>query len=1627
MKKNYLSLLLVVLSIFYNYGQCLPDVTPPTAVCQNISVNLDASGNASITPAQIDNGSSDVCTAVTLGLDQTTFDCSNIGANTVTLTVTDVAGNSSQCTATVTVVDNIDPVNPNLSTITAQCSATVPVPTTTDNCSGIITGTTTNPLSYNIQGAHNIDWTFTDDNGNSITLTQTIFINDTTDPTSVCKDITIQLDDINGTATITPSQLDNGSSDNCNYTTTISKSTFDCSNIGDNFITFSVTDDNGNSDICIAKVTVTSPNINGGTLTGYLENTETIADADEIIEVTACPENEQKNARFNLLGESGTISRWEYSINGGLNWITINNTSNSYYFTNILQTTLIRAVVTIGSCEASSSIVLATIIPPDNPPTIVGPETIDNCIGTPVTIIAESSYGVTPDFNEGGKFNEANLNTLGWTVDGEADMSAGGSNTNNTWWKETTGPKKFNNRCYSSLDGTKFAIVSGIPPTDADHTISPISTLETSIFNTLGLTMATLEFDQAYFLELGAWIKIELSLDSGSTYPILLDPGGSYNFTGPSSSIFDDTIEGGQCNNSIEYTYLDNHVSIDLSNYIGQTGLRIKFTYSGTANSAWALENISIPQAPINEVIEWTDDNGNVVTTGSSVNISPITPGIQSYGVTSLINNCRASGNEGTEFITINASSAFAGENITPLPGKCGESEVILGAYDNTLTAIQNFNNGVWDSSYTLPNVGNGDTDYPGTGEAGFWSVIASTGSCATSYNFSDINDPRSIFTANPGTYTLKWTVGSCSSTIDVTIDSCNGLDFDGVDDFVNFKDNYNLTTNFSFELWIKPESVSGTQTLFSKRDANSLNSGYDLKLTNDIISFNWNNTGSILSSPHKITTNRWYHIAVTYNSGTYNLYVDGVLIKSSGGSLPLSNNLNCLIGAMDKTGDPTNYFSGWIDELRIWNKALTQAQIQQMMNQQIEDNIQVSGEIIPIEVNGLNWSDLQGYYRMNTNCGAIEPYAGTVRGKIQNVYSSQQETAPLPYTTGLNGSWDSNSTWSQPTVWHIPNSIGIDGVTLIDWNIVKTSNNINASRDISLLGLLIDSNELQINGSTTLGMNSLSSGNGYGLTVSHYLKINGVLDLEGESQLIQQKYTPSQFSESTFESSSTGTLQRDQQGVGNKYRYNDWSTPVQQIFNGSTFLIPGNNTYNISGVLRDGTNPANPVLINFINSLDGDNTSSPISISNNWLYAYTDFTHDDYWSWFLAGNSTILKVGEGFIMKGTGIPGSQDQNYVFEGIPNNGDITLNITADNDYLVGNPYPSALDANQFIIDNNGSITGTLYFWEHYGGNSHYLLDYQAGYASYNLSGGVAAAVHPINDPNAPDGTKIPGQFIAVAQAFFVQGKNIGDQEIKFKNSQRVFYKESGVGSIFMKAAKSKVKSLDKTKNSIDLRMKFRIDFYGPKSEYRQLLLTIDENATDEIDYGYDGEVFDYLESDMYWVIENKNFVIQGTNNFSINKEIPFGIETIDGGEIKIQVAKLENVNEKISIYIKDSFTGETYDLRQQPFEINLEAGEFLNRFSLVFQPRLKTLQEVNIVDGFYLNMDNNYSELSIRKIVETDIKSIHLFNYLGQKTDSWNKNLTSRLITLPINNKSAGVYILHINTINGQFMQKIIIE
>ncbi len=807
------------------------------------------------------------------------------------------------------------------------------------------------------------------------------------------------------------------------------------------------------------------------------------------------------------------------------------------------------------------------------------------------------------------------------------------------------------------------------------------------------------------------------------------------------------------------------------------------------------------------------------------------------------------------------------------------------------------------------------------------------------------------------------------------------------------------LPANFTVSAWIQNNANGGS--FISKGTA------YNFKVNaSNRIEVSWN--GSVQITSTNSIDAKWHHIALTFSGGTANLYVDGTF-SASAFSLPTpvaNNTTKFTIGALYTDKNTVSSFDGSVDEVRIWDAALSIAEIRYIMNQEIQEfSTMVDGVVLPQSITkndiaSRSWSNLQAYYNMNSFYGStVEDNSSNKNwARIKYLTKDKQvvetQTAPLPYQSTSDGNWDTASTWLNNTVQYLPNTT-INGIK-VDWNIVETNNNVVANRDIKLLGLKTNSNEL-----------SISSDNS--LTVTHYLLLNGVIDLDGESQLIQT-------TGSDLDVSSTGYLERDQQGEGNRYRYNYWSSPVLLQGSGNTSSTP----LTIAGVLKDGTNPLSPASITFTSGLDGSQTT-PITLSTYWMYKFANLTDDDYSAWQYIGSTGNILAGEGFTMKGTGAPGSPDQNYVFVGKPNNGDISLTVSGTNDYLVGNPYPSAIDADQFIQDNISSITGTLYFWEHYGGDSHNLGDYEGGYATYTLAGGVGTGpATPDPDVNQTgSGTKTPDRYIPVAQGFFVVGDADGGA-IVFNNGQRIFVTEASGNSIFMRTNTGQVE--------VDERFKIRLGFESTHDSHRQILLTVDERTTEDADWGFDGKLYESLPQDIYWVINDDEYVIQAIPSIQVDKEIPLGIKMEEEGLITINLDEIENNKDEFYIYIEDKSTGEIVDLTKQNFEINLDEGEYDNRFFVVFKAKESISEgEVEVpLKKVIVFMNNNTSQLQINNTLGERIQSISVYNYLGQPVKSWGNIPNESILSFPFD-KIPGMYMVEILTQKERISEKILVN
>ncbi|MCA0131357.1 LamG-like jellyroll fold domain-containing protein [Winogradskyella alexanderae] len=941
--------------------------------------------------------------------------------------------------------------------------------------------------------------------------------------------------------------------------------------------------------------------------------------------------------------------------------------------------------------------------------------------------------------------------------------------------------------------------------------------------------------------------------------------------------------------------------------------------------------------------------------------------------------------------------------------------------------------------------------------------TLVNTTSCSNTYEYE-------LFLNQTGSFSYRATAKEGlenavtdkeTAYLDVT---STQIDFDGVDDHIDFGDTHSFSGPFSVEAWFLQESTTSSGTILSKGDDKIGNKrGYVVALENNFPTVKWYDASGTLIlnmvSPYAITNNKWYHISTTFDGARASLFIDGVKIAEENIAVtPSSGTEKFLLGALydsDTPNTPKKYFDGFIDEVRIWDVALTEQQIHEMMNQEIETNgTKVRGKIIPLDISDdLLWENLIGYYTF-TDDVAEDKSANNFFGVNRNTTTSQSQTAPLPYSTRIdNQNWNTADTWTNFTDVKTPNSIGIDGATSIDWNIVQVSHAINSGdKDITVLGLLLDTAGKELTmaePSEPLDYNN----SGQSLTVTKYLELDGIIDLVGESQLVQT-------SGSILDANSSGYIERDQQGTANSFNYNYWSSSVGPIgSSGPRGTASLNTNHTVQGVLLDGSLPDDGVFPKTIN-FQGSHTAAdagvtdPITISSYWLFKFNG-ANDDYNSWQNINETTSMLPGEGYTMKGSSGTESitTHQNYVYRGKPFNGDINLTLSLGNDRLVGNPYPSAIDAEKFIMDNisiadggnntNGNIfNGALYFWDHFGEeNSHILGSYIGGYATRNLVGGVPAIANDeLINATGESGIKIPGRYIPVNQGFFVStsldsgltGITVIDGgDIIFNNSQRVYIPEEPLSSSFMKQAQKKGnegigfsnKSIDDD-NSSDLRSLIRLKFDSSTGLHRQIMVALDDNATNSFDLGYDAPMLDKATEDFYWIIENTEFVIQAVNNFNSDQELPLGLVIDQSGSVNISIEMLENIPDDLVIYLYDTISDSYHDLRAHNYSTYLEPGQYLNRFKITFS----NLDSLSIQDRELENLSIHY-DYNKRKIVIVNpdlinLKALVIIDLNGRiifdlelQQGSYNEYDLLEL--------NSGAYIIRINTDDGPVIKKFI--
>jgi hypothetical protein len=385
--------------------------------------------------------------------------------------------------------------------------------------------------------------------------------------------------------------------------------------------------------------------------------------------------------------------------------------------------------------------------------------------------------------------------------------------------------------------------------------------------------------------------------------------------------------------------------------------------------------------------------------------------------------------------------------------------------------------------------------------------------------------------------------------------------------------------------------------------------------------------------------------------------------------------------------------------------------------------------------------------------------------------------------------------------------------------------------------------------------------------------------------------------------------------------------------------------------------------------------------------FFYSFNAADDNWN--NAVPSTVMGVGTGYIIRGpkiVGIPGPNFHEATFKGTPNNGKIELpGIIKDRSYLLGNPYPSALNANRFINDNSAVLDGTLYFWTHMTPIGDAVFNPGSGvyayssndYATYNLTGGLAT--NPGSAASQSVSAKPTGE-IAAGQAFFTSSRlDPTNNTIVFNNRMRLDVNDA----IMDNSQFFKVKNSTKKTNTIE-KHRVWLNLTNTQGAFKQMLVGYITGATNDYDSSFDGPSYNGNEFiDFYSISDGEFLAIQGrTLPFDENDFVALGYSSAIEGDFSISIDEVDGLLVSQNIYLEDKLNNSIHNLTKEAYTFTTAIGTFDDRFVLRYTDKTLGVADLDqLEDRVIISKDKN--ELKIKSATET-IKRVTIFDLLGKK-------------------------------------------
>lgn len=564
-----------------------------------------------------------------------------------------------------------------------------------------------------------------------------------------------------------------------------------------------------------------------------------------------------------------------------------------------------------------------------------------------------------------------------------------------------------------------------------------------------------------------------------------------------------------------------------------------------------------------------------------------------------------------------------------------------------------------------------------------------------------------------------------------------------------------------------------------------------------------------------------------------------------------------------------------------------------------------------------------------------------------------------------------------------------------------------NGAPDLNTKVIINDSYDTATFGSfsaCSLTINSNPSGTEFRLTVNNntYVEIENEVIVDGELYVETQGNFVQNNDAATFTLSPSGValVNKRTTPLNSVYEYTYWSSPVENTTIGQGLAF---------------ANPSRRYVFNAVNFLDN---LTEINNTNTFTPG-PDGIDDDGNDWTLIPGSTVMTPGVGYISMHSPIGfsvGSQ-YTYTFEGAFNTGIISSPIAynganGDEDWnLIGNPYPSAIDANAFLNNNSASIQGVAYLWSH---NTPANAN-ASGNEGANFNSSDYAIITTGSGNTAGGDGIIPTSYIPSGQAFFVQG--IANSSVTFNNSLRTA--DATSNSQFFR-----------TNNTLSNRL--WINLTSDTGVFHQILVAYVNGATNGKDskaYDANKTLYNNNAAEIFTSVpgDSDKLAIQGKapESLTIDEVIPVGFNTniTTATVYTLSIAQLEgDFLTNNSVYLKDNLLSSIHDLSNSDYNFTSQTGTFNDRFEIVFKDTSLSVSEETISEQNISIIESRNNDITFNLTSQNlTIKAIKIYDVLGRLLYDLKGN--SNTETYNLSNLSQASYIARIQLSNGLIISK----